>query len=199
MSTDVTTDFEVVSAEEGDNGTPAPDAGSRGQTVAPDFTDIEVTHRSVPELFQTQVTKRGAQPAMYFKASNKWHPINWQQYAEGVKRIAGFLLSEGVKHGERVAILSQNRPQWHIADLGIEHVGATVVGVYPTNSASQSQYIIDHAAAPVVFVENRDQAGQDPGDAQRPAGPPARGPDHWRNRARRRRTGGHLAQCSDRR
>jgi long-subunit acyl-CoA synthetase (AMP-forming) len=162
MSTDVTTDFEAVGAEENNNGTPAPVAGSRGQSVAfaPDFTDIEVTHRSVPELFQAQVTKRGAQPAMYFKASNKWHPINWQQYAEGVKRIASFLLSEGVKHGERVAILSQNRPEWHIADLGIEHVGATVVGVYPTNSPSQCQYIIDHAEAPVVFVENRDQLGK---------------------------------------
>jgi long-chain acyl-CoA synthetase len=158
MSTEVTTEFEAVTNEPGGNGIAAANAGAR-QTVAvaPDFTEIEVTHRSVPELFQTQVVRRGAQPAMYFKAGDNWLPINWQQYAEGVKRIAGFLLNEGIKHGERVAILSGNRPEWHIGDLGIEHVGATVVGVYPTNSPSQCQYIIDHAEAPVVFVENRDQ------------------------------------------
>jgi long-subunit acyl-CoA synthetase (AMP-forming) len=159
MSTDVTTEFEAVTSEAPGNGALPVDSGSRGQTEAsaPDYTEIEVTDSSVPELFQRQVVRRGAQPAMYFKASNKWHPINWQQYGEGVKRIAGFLLSEGVKHGERAAILSGNRPQWHIADLAIEHIGGTVVGVYPTNSAPQCQYIIDHAEAPVVFVENRDQ------------------------------------------
>jgi long-subunit acyl-CoA synthetase (AMP-forming) len=162
MSTDVKAELETVATGEGKESTTAAGGASQSQSVAfaPDFTEIEATHRSVPELFQTQVTRRGAQPAMYFKASNKWHPINWQQYAEAVKRISGFLLSQGVKHGERVAILSQNRPEWHIADLGTEHVGAIVVGIYPTNSPSQCQYIIDHADAPVVFVENRDQLGK---------------------------------------
>ena len=162
MSTDVTTEAEEVASGAGREGAAATDARSHVETVAfaPDFTDIQATHRSVPELFQTQVTRRGPQPAMYFKASNKWHPINWQQYAEAVKRISGFLLSEGVRHGERAAILSQNRPEWHIGDLGIEHIGAIVVGIYPTNSPSQCQYVIDHAEAPVVFVENRDQLGK---------------------------------------
>jgi long-subunit acyl-CoA synthetase (AMP-forming) len=157
--TDVTTEFESVATDAGLNGIAAAGAGRPAQTVAtaPDFTDVEVTHRSVPEVFQAQVTRRGDHPAMYFKASNRWHSVNWQQYGQGVKRIAGFLLSEGVRHGERVAILSGNRPEWHIADLAIEHVGAVVVGVYPTNSSSQCQYIIDHAEAPVVFAENRDQ------------------------------------------
>ena len=134
------------------------DAGGPALTaVAPDFTDIKVANRSVAELFQEQVAKRGGAPAMYFKSSGKWNGISWQQYGQAVHRVAGFLLAEGVKRGERGAILSYNRPEWHIADLAIEHVGAIVVGIYLTSSPSQCQYILDHSEAPVAFVENREQ------------------------------------------
>ena len=125
--------------------------------TAPDVIDIEVSNRSVPELFQEQVAKRRAMPAMYFKSAGKWHDISWEQYGAAVKRIAGFLLAERVQPAERVAILSYNRPEWHIADLAIEHVGGVVVGIYMTSSPSQCQYIIGHAEAPVIFVEDRDQ------------------------------------------
>ncbi|MEA2646841.1 MAG: long-chain acyl-CoA synthetase [Chloroflexota bacterium] len=124
---------------------------------APDVQEIEVTHQSVPELFQEQVRKRGNRPAMYFKSSGRWQPINWDQYGAAVRRVSGYLMSEGVKHGERVGILSYNRPEWHIADVATQHVGGTVVGIYLTNSAPQCQYILEHAEAPIVFVENRDQ------------------------------------------
>ncbi len=155
MSTEVTTEIEAVTSAAAPTG--EPEAVTQTVAVAPDFRDVEITGRSVPEMFQSQVTRRGAAPAMYFKASSKWHAINWQQYGDAVKRIGGYLLSEGVKHGERVAILSGNRPEWHISDLGTEHIGGIVVGIYPTNSPSQCQYILDHAEAPVIFVENRDQ------------------------------------------
>ena len=127
------------------------------QHAAPDVIDIEVSNRSVPELFQEQVVKRGTRPAMYFKSSNSWHAINWEQYGAAVKRIAGFLLAEGLQHADRVAILSYNRPEWHIADLAIEHVGGVVVGIYMTSSPSQCQYVVGHAEAPVIFVEDREQ------------------------------------------
>jgi long-subunit acyl-CoA synthetase (AMP-forming) len=112
---------------------------------------------TVPEMFQRTVERRGDKPAMLFKAGDGWKAIAWEQYAQGVKRVAGFLLSEGFAHGQRGAILSYNRPEWHIADIAIQHAGGCVVGIYLTNSASQCQYILDHAEAPVIFVENRDQ------------------------------------------
>ena len=158
MSTDTTT-------ESGETAAVAETADQREATAvegvtsarAPDVQDIEVTLNSVPELFQDQVRKRGARPAMYFKASGRWQPINWEQYGAAVRRVAGYLMSEGVRHGERVGILSYNRPEWHISDIAIQHIGGTVVGIYLTNSAPQCQYILEHAEAPIVFVENRDQ------------------------------------------
>ena len=149
MSTDVTTEVEA--------GAPSVTHSPLTSAKAPDVQDIEVTRNSVPELFQDQVKARLTNPALYFKAASKWHAITWTDYAAAVRRISGFLLSEGLKHGERAAILSYNRPEWHIADLAIQHVGGTVVGIYLTNSPEQCQYIIDHAEAPVLFVENRDQ------------------------------------------
>ena len=159
MSTEVTTEIQAVTSAAGSGRGAGAEPEAVKQTVAraPDFADVEISGRSVPEMFQSQVARRAAAPAMYFKASSKWHAINWQQYGDAVKRIGGYLLSEGVKHGDRVAILSGNRPEWHISDLGVEHTGAIVVGIYPTNSSSQCQYILDHAEAPIVFVENRDQ------------------------------------------
>jgi long-subunit acyl-CoA synthetase (AMP-forming) len=134
-----------------------PESPARTSAVAPDYRTVEPAGHSIPDLFQQQVGRRGPQPAMYFKAAGSWHGITWEQYGQVVKRVAGFLLLEGLKHGERAAILSYNRPEWHVADLAIQHVGGTVVGIYLTNSPPQCQYIIDHAEAPVVFVENRDQ------------------------------------------
>jgi long-chain acyl-CoA synthetase len=160
MSTNTTTGSEPAvepQATAQDVATASTASGPMVTAVAPDFTDIRVANRSVAELFQEQVAKRGAAPAMFFKSSAKWHGISWEQYGQAVKRVAGFLLGEGVKQGERGAILSYNRPEWHIADLAIEHVGGTVVGIYLTNSPSQCQYIVDHSEAPVIFVEDREQ------------------------------------------
>ncbi|MGI8607607.1 MAG: AMP-dependent synthetase/ligase [Candidatus Dormibacteria bacterium] len=130
---------------------------ARRSATAPDRTVVEPKVRTVPEMFQGTVQRRALQPALLFRAGGKWNAIGWEQYAQGVKRIAGFLLSEGFKHGDRGAILSYNRPEWHIADLAIQHTGGCVVGIYLTNSASQCQYIIDHAEAQVLFAENREQ------------------------------------------
>ena len=136
-------------------------AASNGSTLqvttAPDFKTIETIDQSVPDLFQRQLRRREGAPAMYYRSGANWVAISWEMYGAAVRRIAGFLLSEGVRHSERLGILSYNRPEWHIADLAIQHVGGVVVGIYLTNSPQQCQYILEHAEAPVVFVENRDQ------------------------------------------
>ena len=133
-------------------------AGSaRRSATAPDRAEVQPRFATVPQMFQATVERRASRPAMLFRAGGKWNAIAWEQYALGVKRIAGFLLSEGFGHADRGAILSYNRPEWQIADLAIQHLGGCVVGIYLTNSPSQCQYIIEHAEAPVLFVENRAQ------------------------------------------
>jgi long-subunit acyl-CoA synthetase (AMP-forming) len=154
LSTEVTTETAADSQPQAADVAAPPTSRT---AVAPEGLDITPRFESVPEMFQWQVKQRGDKPALHFKSGGRWNPISWEQYGAAVKRIAGFLLGEGIKHGERVGILSYNRPEWHMADLASLHVGGTTVGIYLTNSPSQCQYILDHAEAPIVFVENRDQ------------------------------------------
>ncbi|MHB8507125.1 MAG: AMP-dependent synthetase/ligase [Candidatus Dormibacteria bacterium] len=131
--------------------------GRRQHAAAPENIEIVPVAATVPELFQRQVRARRHEPALYFKSGERWNGISWDHYARAVQRITGFLLAEGVAPGDRVAILSYNRPEWHIGDLAILHAGAVCVGIYLTNSASQCQYILDHAEVRVALVENREQ------------------------------------------
>jgi long-chain acyl-CoA synthetase len=151
MSTDVTTASEPAAA----SGSPG--NGFIATARAPEGVEISAKARSIPELFQAQVARRAGKPAMFFRAGGKWNPISWELYGQAVQRLTGYLLGEGVAAGQRVGILSYNRPEWHIADLATQHAGGTTVGIYLTNSPAQCQYILEHAEAPICVVENRDQ------------------------------------------
>ncbi len=115
---------------------------------------------SFAALFQAQVTARGAAPAMFFKAGGRWVPISWAEYALAVRRLANALLCWGVTAGDKVAIWSINRPEWHVADLAAAHCGAASVGLYPTLAAAQMEYQLNHSEAKVVVVQGMAEAGR---------------------------------------
>jgi long-chain acyl-CoA synthetase len=119
---------------------PSPAAVARGTTL--------VAH------FRRQVSERADRPAMYLRVGERWAPITWRQYGDAAKRISAFLLDEGVEIGGHVAIWASNRPEWHIADAAILSVRARPVPVYLTFSADQGAYVLGHAEATVVFVDN---------------------------------------------
>jgi malonyl-CoA/methylmalonyl-CoA synthetase len=74
-----------------------------------------------------------------------------------VRRLARGLVALGVKPGDRVAILSNTRPEWTYADLGILLAGAVTVPVYQTNSPEECQYVLEHSGAAAVFCEDDEQ------------------------------------------
>ena len=111
--------------------------------------------QTVPALFQRTAQRRADAPALYFKASQRWVPISWTEYARAVGRLANALLAEGLQPQDRVALWSANRPQWQISDLGIMHAGAVTVAVYSTLAQEQVKYLLDHSGAKVLIVEER--------------------------------------------
>lgn len=80
--------------------------------------------------------------------------MSWSEYGRAVDEVAAALVALGVAPGERVAILSGNRREWHLADLGILTAGAVTVPVYQTNSSSQVAYVLAHSSARYCFVED---------------------------------------------
>jgi long-chain acyl-CoA synthetase len=110
--------------------------------------------RTLVDRLLGQVRDRAGMPALYTRAGDRWVSITWSQFGEGARRIASFLLTEKLQPGDRAAIWSNNRAEWHTADAAILLSRVVPVPVYQTSSADQAQYVLNHSGSRVVFVEN---------------------------------------------
>lgn len=117
--------------------------------------DFEI--KSLPQMLKMNVEKYPDKPAMKFKKQGKWEDITFRQLYRKVLMASRGLLRLGIKQGDKIAILSENRPFWAEADLAILSIGAVNVPVYPTNTAEQIKYVLQHSEARVVFVSNKIQ------------------------------------------
>lgn len=112
---------------------------------------------SLAKLFLHRVQTRAAATAMCHKRHGIWQQISWQEYGARARNIALGLAALGVRAGEVVAILAESVPEWLFADMGAICAGCVSVGIYPTSSRDQVQYIINDSAARVIFVEDEEQ------------------------------------------
>jgi long-chain acyl-CoA synthetase len=109
---------------------------------------------TIVENFARQVSTRADAPAMYFRAGERYTPITWGDFGKGVRRVAGYLLTEGVDEQQHVAIWAGNRPEWHVSDVAVLSMRCRPVPVYLTLSAEQAQYVLAHSESAIAFVEN---------------------------------------------
>jgi long-chain acyl-CoA synthetase len=109
--------------------------------------------RTINEIFFT-VVERGQPRVMLQKQAIDWVPISSAELYSNVVAITRALLSWGIGKGDRVAILSENRPEWSTADFATLLLGAVVVPVYSTLTDDQTAYILSDSGARVIFVSN---------------------------------------------
>jgi len=110
--------------------------------------------RTLNELFFTAVERFGTkQAALRYKDGDVWKDVTHQEVARRVKHAALGLKELGIRPGERVAILSENRPEWAMADFATLTARCADVPVYPTLPAAQVSYILNDSDARAVFVE----------------------------------------------
>jgi long-chain acyl-CoA synthetase len=86
-----------------------------------------------------------------------WREITWRDYFERVRATAESLWALGIRPGDHVAILSDNRSEWLFADLGVQGIGARAVGIYQTNPPADVAYVLRHSACKLVFCEDQEQ------------------------------------------
>src|SRR6478672_12355036 len=110
------------------------------------------------QLFFEAVSKYNRPDALQYKKDGVYKPISHTEVAERVRQAARGLASLGVRRGDRVAILSENRPEWAIADYACLTAGLTDVPIYPTLPAEQIAYILKDSGAVAIFVSNGAQA-----------------------------------------
>src|SRR3954463_12278550 len=116
------------------------------------------TPGTLNQLFFDAVAKYNRPDALQYKKDGAYKPISHSEVAERVRHAARGLASLGVRRGERVAILSENRPEGAIADFACLTAGLTDVPIYPTLPADQIAYILKDAGAVAIFVSNAAQA-----------------------------------------
>jgi len=116
-------------------------------------------YQNIYSLFIDRVRtyRDSAASAFYVRRNEKWEGISWARFDQEAHDFAMALLSLGVKKGGSVAILMGNVPEWPIVDIGTIAAGGVGVGLYPTSSAEQCQYIINHSDAEFLVVDTRAQ------------------------------------------
>src|SRR6185295_17537773 len=112
------------------------------------------------QLFFDAVKRYDKPDALQYKSGGVFKPISHSEVLERVRHVARGLRLSGVERGDRVAILSENRPEWAIADYACLTAGLTDVPLYPTLPADQIAYIIRDSGAVAVFVSNAEQAAK---------------------------------------
>jgi long-chain acyl-CoA synthetase len=92
--------------------------------------------------------------ALRWMDGEDWTEMSYADLVTAAREVAAGLIDLGIEPGDRVAIFSDTRPEWTIADLGIVLAGATVVPVYQTSSVEEAEHVLSDSEAKVVFVEN---------------------------------------------
>jgi long-chain acyl-CoA synthetase len=114
--------------------------------------------RNLNELFFDAVDRFSSKRAAFqYKADGAWHDVTHQELLQRVRQTALGLLELGVRSGDRVGILSVNRPEWAIADYACLSVRCVDVPVYPTLPAKQAAYILRDSGAVALFVSDPSQ------------------------------------------
>lgn len=110
------------------------------------------TVSSLPGMFFTQARKLGDRPFLWAKEGGTYRAQSWTQVAEQVAALAHGLKAAGVKAGDRVMLVAENRPEWLIADVAIMSIGAICVPTYTTNTAVNHLHIINDSGARISLV-----------------------------------------------
>ena len=125
-------------------------------TTAP-ATASTLETRTAAELWRYAVAQERATPACLEEHAGGWRPVSWSEAAGRVDGLARALIASGVRPGDAVAVLARTRLEWIMLDWAIMSIGAVVVGLYPTNTARECEYILAHSEAVLAFVEDEEQ------------------------------------------
>ncbi|HEX6775164.1 MAG TPA: AMP-binding protein [Methylomirabilota bacterium] len=125
--------------------------------TAPGPAGVVKGQDTLPRLFRQVVKERGEQVAMREKSLGIWRSITWREYGDGVRRVALGLVALGLRPGDVVSIVADNRPEWLYADLGTISAGGVTNGIYTTDSPRQVEYIVNDSGSRFFFAENEEQ------------------------------------------
>jgi long-chain acyl-CoA synthetase len=120
-------------------------------------TEFPLETRTAAALWRYVLAQGWTTPAYLKEQAEGWREVSWQEAGSRVDSLAQALLAHGVRKGDAVAVLSRTRLEWILLDWAIMSIGAVVVGLYPTNTATECAYILGHSEAVLAFTEDEAQ------------------------------------------
>jgi long-chain acyl-CoA synthetase len=121
-----------------------------------------LTTETIVGVFFEQARNRGARPMTHRWSDGGWEPLSWTDAARKVERIGGALVGLEVEPGEAVLLISENRVEWILADLGIQAAGGVTVPIYPTSTADTIAKIAANCGAKLAISGAPDLAAKLP-------------------------------------
>jgi long-chain acyl-CoA synthetase len=120
------------------------------------FMSTVVDFQTIGEMFDRITTKfaNEKRPMLMHKVDGTYRGISFSEYRRNVELFACGLASLGVRRGDRVSIISENRPEWIVADMALVSVGAVNVPIYPTLTPKQIEFIFNDAGVKIAIVSN---------------------------------------------
>ena len=106
-------------------------------------------------LFVARAAEKGDAPFLWAKREGQWRSTSWTEAARQVASLAASLKRIGLEPGDRVALVSENRPEWLISDLAIMAAGCVTVPTYTTNTTPDHAHVLGNSGARAVIVSNQ--------------------------------------------
>ena len=106
-------------------------------------------------MFFARATTKGDAPFLWAKREGVWQATSWAEAARQVAALSASLKRIGLRPGERVMLVSENRPEWLISDLAIMAAGCVTVPTYTTNTVRDHQHILGNSGARAVIVSSQ--------------------------------------------
>ena len=111
----------------------------------------------MPQLYSDALSQGPERKLYHYKDGTEWKSYSYQEVYNMLPDLGFGLQSLGIKKNDKVAILSENRPEWCFFDWTCSHFGFTTIPVYQTSIPKQIEYILNHSEAKVVIASNKEQ------------------------------------------
>lgn len=147
-------------AWEGDNRNGMLPPNNNGLTSREVMNAASPVWPNLVAMFFAQADALGDKPFLWMKRDGAYHPLTWRQASDQVIRLARGLAGLGVATGDRIVLVSENRPEWLIAEVAIMATGAIAVPAYTTNTEADHLHILTNSGAKGAIVSSQRLAGK---------------------------------------
>lgn len=120
--------------------------------TVPSFPEL-----TLPQMLREHAVRSPERIAVRQKDFGIWNPVSWKAYFDRAADAGNGFRALGLGDGGHVAVLSENRVEWVLAQLGAGLVGAVTIGVYPTSPANEVAYVLEHSDAEIIVCEDQEQ------------------------------------------